>query len=156
MFGFRNTDDRLVQLTNQIRELSKQVAALKGQRDSLTEVKALEATIIGLKTQISDLEISKAKKEEEFARGERELTHKVGLERKRGEQDIANARREVAVELREQALAAERTQFEQQQAFREKRFDEETATLKGLMEKILERLPVITVDAGGRAKSKEG
>lgn len=143
---FVSEDKQLKKLSDDIERLTREVAALRGEKKAVTEVNELEARILGLKKQVSDLEISKDKKQEEFDRRDRELTHMIGLEKKRQEVETKQAKQEATLAVREENLKAEKTQFEAQMAFREKRFDKEVEYLQGLMKQILERLPSVTVD----------
>lgn len=133
-------------ILTEIRGLKKQVAELQGTRDGNKEAVRLEDQIIDLKKKVVELEIQKDKKQEEFDRRERELTHMIGLEKKRQEVETKQAKQEATLAVREENLAAERKEFDKQMKFREERFDGEVAYLKGLMEKILDRLPNVTVD----------
>src|SRR4051812_27941249 len=60
-----------------------------------------------LRQQVETLEIEKDRAEEDFERREREIEHKIGLERKRQEFEVAAAKREAVVSLREENLAAD-------------------------------------------------
>ena len=144
----------------QTRELDTAVLALKAEIEELriernAQMKQLDAakSVIDLKRQITDLEIAKAKIVEDNAREKREVTHMVGLERKRQEfeaeqalKGIENAREEAILEVREENLKAERVAFEKSMDFQQKRFEKEVGYLKDLMGQILERLPTVTVD----------
>ena len=68
-------------------------------------------------------------------------THKVGLERKRQEFEIKQAKREATVNIREENLSADRDRFENQMKFQEERFTKEVKYLKDMMNKMMERLP---------------
>ena len=144
----------------QTRELDTAVLALKAEIEELriernAQMKQLDAakSVIDLKRQITDLEIAKAKIVEDNAREKREVTHMVGLERKRQEfeaeqalKGIETAREEAILEVREENLKAERVAFEKSMDFQQKRFEKEVGYLKDLMGQILERLPTVTVD----------
>jgi len=144
----------------QTRELDTAVLALKAEIEELriernAQMKQLDAakSVIDLKRQITDLEIAKAKIVEDNAREKREVTHMVGLERKRQEfeaeqalKGIETAREEAILEVREENLKAERVAFEKSMDFQQKRFEKEVGYLKDLMGQILERLPTVNVD----------
>jgi hypothetical protein len=98
-------------------------------------------TAAKLNQEIEELRISKARREEEFARREREIEHKVGLERKRQEFEIAQAKRETTVEVREENLNADKVRFKAEMDFQRKRLEEEVTSLRSLVEKMMERLP---------------
>lgn len=111
----------------------------------IRSVADLSAKVKQLREQVENLEIEKGRKEEEFARKQREVEHKVGLERKRQEFEVESAKREAKLTVREENLAADRERFEGQMAFHDKRFTEEVGYLKGLMEQLMARLPDVTV-----------
>jgi hypothetical protein len=153
MFGFAK-DQQLEALTSEITKLSREVASLRGEKQAKGETLVLMDEINKLKRQVNDLKIEKSGLEEAHARQERELTHKVGLEKKRQEMELAATKREVAVEIREKNLTAERDAFKTDQAFRDGQFNKQVDYLQSLMSKILDRLPEITVETGGSARSK--
>ena len=117
----------------------------------------LSGQLTKLREELETLRIEKGRKEEEFTRKEREVEHKVGLERKRQEFEIQQAKREATVTLREENLAADRKRFEDQMEFHNKRFTEEVTYLKDMVAKVLERLPTaeiameVTGGTGNRA-----
>lgn len=111
----------------------------------IRSVADLSAKVKDLREQVEKLEIAKARKEEEFARREREIEHKVGLERKRQEQELAAAQREAVLKVREENLAADRKRFEDAMAFHEKRFTEEVGYLKEMIGTLAERLPNVNL-----------
>ena len=143
---FQNDDAQLKKLASEIERLTREVAALRGEKKAITEVRELEDKIVSLKKQVTELEIVKDKKQEEFDRRDRELTHMIGLEKKRQEVETKQAKQEATLAVREENLKAERSEFEKQMKFREERFDGEVDYLKSLMKQILERLPTVTVD----------
>lgn len=126
-------------------------AALASATDGVRDALRLGTQVDTLKKQISDLEISKSKKEEEFAREKREVEHMVGLERKRSEFEKEAAKREATLSVREENLKAERQRFEDAMAFRDKRFTEEVNYLKGMIGQVLEAIPNV-----GTAPKKRG
>lgn len=133
----------LIIASREEKELLERLRRL-GSQDTIP-VSALNATIIKLKEQISQLEIDKAKKEEEFARGERELKHMVGLERKRQEVEVAQAKKEAELNIREQNLAADKKRFEETIEFNNRQFGKMEDYMKSMMTEILKRLPEIKV-----------
>jgi len=143
MFGLGTSEDRLREI---IREAVEAVAKdeesllrkrLKGFRD----MESLQQRVLELKGNVEDLEISKARKEEKFEKRERELEHKIGLEKKRQEFEVDQAKRETTVSIQEENLAADRERFEGQMKFHEDRFKEEVGYLKKMVGQVLERLP---------------
>jgi len=109
-------------------------------------------SIVKLREEISKLEIDRAKKQEEFDRREREVEHKVGLERKRQEFEIQQAKRETTVGVREENLKADKERFKSEMDFQRKRLEEEVASLRELVGEMLKRLPSaeIIVNAGAK------
>ena len=133
--------------------LKDEIAELKAERAAREKALDLTKDVVGLKRQIVDLEVQKAKITEDNARERREVTHMVGLERKRQEfeaeqarKEIETARAEALLKVREENLTAERKAFDKSMKFREERFVEEVWYLKDLMGQILGRLPTVTVD----------
>lgn len=105
----------------------------------------LGAEVKKLQSDIEKLTIEKGRKEEEFARKEREIEHKVGLERKRQEFELSSGKKEAELNVREENLKADRKRFEDQMSFHEKRFTEEVTYLKDMIGQVMERLPNVAV-----------
>ena len=113
------------------------------------------ASIVDLRKQLTALEIERDRKNEEWARREREIEHKVGLERKRQEVEIEQAKRETAVTVREESLKAEKERFKSEMDFQRKRLEEEVTALRTLVGQMMERLPSAEIYAdltGGKRK----
>ncbi len=104
-----------------------------------------------LREEIETLKIEKGRKEEEFAKKEREIEHKVGLERKRQEFEIEQAKRETTVAVREENLKADKDRFAEQLKFHEDRFATEVGYLKDMMGQLMERLPTAEIKIARRA-----
>lgn len=123
----------------------------KDARDLLAKVgKAGE-----LQKEITRLEIDLSKKQEDWNKREREVEHKVGLERKRQEFEIEQAKRETTVKVREENLAADKERFKSEMDFQRKRLEEEVSSLRELVGKMMERLPSAEIYAdltGGKKK----
>jgi hypothetical protein len=138
------------------RTIEELLEEVRGLRAELRKVKSAEAEhreqlglveeSTELRKKIVDLEIKKDRLVEEHEREKREVKHMVGLERKRQEFEIDQAKRETTVTVREENLTADRKRFEEQMQFIQSRFEGEVGYLKGLMESILGRLPTVTVD----------
>ena len=105
----------------------------------------LTEQITTLKTQLTDLEIQKAQREETHAREDRELRHMIGLEKKRQEVELAAAKRDVELTIRESHLKAEQARFEDHLKFNTARFEKMEEYLKGMLSDILARLPNVSV-----------
>lgn len=142
----KQLDDAVLALQQEIADLKAERAAVTTERDAAKRVKSLQE-------QISRLEIDKGKIVEDNAREKREVTHMVGLERKRQEfeaeqarKGIETARAQAVLEVREENLKQEREAFEAHMKFQNDRFTAEVGYLKDLMGQILDRLPTVTVD----------
>lgn len=130
------------------------IIASKEERELLTRlrtlplenVSGLTAEALQLKRQIADLQIEKSKREEGHAREERELRHMIGLEKKRQEVEIAQAKRDTELTVREGNLKADQQRFEDQLKFNTQRFETMEKYLKDMLSDILQRLPTVTVD----------
>jgi len=101
-------------------------------------------TIESLESEISKLRIEKSVKEEEFARKEREVTHKLGLERLRQEQDNLSSKREALLNIKEHNLSAEEKRFKDQMEFERKHLEGQIKSLNVLVEKVFEKIPEVT------------
>jgi len=149
----KQLDTATADLETTIAALKEQIADLKVERTAAATERDATKRIKNLQQQISQLEIDKAKIVEENAREKREVTHMVGLERKRQEfeaeqakKGIEHAREQAILEVQKQNLDTERAAFVKEMAFREERFSQEVGYLKDLMGQILDRLPTVTVD----------
>lgn len=98
-----------------------------------------------LQKEVTALEIEKSKKLEEYARKEREIEHKVGLERKRQEQEIELAKREARVGVEEENLKKDKERFKKELDFQMDRFTKEVTYQRELSEKLLAMLPKMTI-----------
>lgn len=108
----------------------------------------LAAHIEKLRAEVETLKIEKGRKEEEYARRDREIEHiehKVGLERARQTQELSLAKREATVGVKEENLAADRKRFEDQMKFHDERFTKEVGYLKEIIGDIAQRLPSATI-----------
>lgn len=132
-------------LTDKVGELKAEVAKLTKEAAAAGEAVKLQERIVSLQKELTTLEVTKSKSDEAFERREREITHKVGLERTRQEQELKLARREALVEVGEKNLAAERKEFEDRMKFREAQFDSQTKRFDSLLSDVIARLPVVTV-----------
>jgi predicted nuclease with TOPRIM domain len=135
--------DGLAQAVTQVMGgLAKDIA---NDLQGIRSVADLSHKVRELRTEVEKMEIEKARKQEEFDRREREVEHKVGLERKRSEMEHKHAVQEATLKIREENLAADRKRFEEQMAFHEKRFTEEVGYLKDMIGTLAERLPTLAM-----------
>lgn len=149
MGWFNRGDERLRRVVTDAVEsvLSSVTGEAKRQIEKLRGVTDAHAELVKLREQIETLKIEKGRKEEEFAKKERETEHKVGLERKRQEFEITASKREATLAVREENLAADRKRFEEQMEFHDKRFTEEVGYLKAIIGQLSERLPSMNISA---------
>ncbi len=126
------------------RELIQRLRAI-GAGESVS-VSGLSAEVLTLKQQIAQLNIDKSKIEEEHAREDRELRHMIGLEKRRQEVEIQQAKKDTELTVREGNLAAEKTRFEEQLKFNTERFSTMEKYLKDMLTDILKRLPNVTMN----------
>lgn len=144
MFGWLDPERKA--LADAITALKAEIAELRGERKARQKELSLTDDVIRLKTDIEDLRIAKSRLTEEHDREKRELTHMVGLEKKRQEVELAQGKRDAILEVREENLEADRERFDESMKFTRERFEQEVGYLKDLMKEVLDRLPTVTVD----------
>jgi hypothetical protein len=113
--------------------------------DDIKQAGGLQERIKELLGERTKLEIERDKKNEEYARKDREIEHKIGLERKRQEQELDLATRGAVLKAKEDNLTAERELFKKEMAFRQDRFMEEVKYQRELSEKLLQAMPKMTI-----------
>jgi hypothetical protein len=138
--------DRQDRLADEIAELRGEVKGLRRERDAATTSLDLADEVVELKTELEDLRISKGRLTEDNERKVREVEHKVGLERKRQEFEIEQARREADVTVREEALKEQEKRFQEHLKFNSERFDSQVTYLQKIVRQVLDRLPTVNVD----------
>jgi len=143
-FGGNREIERVVESAVK-RAYEQASSSVRGALDSAQQIKVLQQ-------EISKLEIDRDKKKEEFDRREREVEHKVGLERKRQEFEIQQAKRETTVQVREENLKSDKERFKAEMDFQRERLEGEVASLRTLVGQLLERLPSAEIIAtvGGK------
>ncbi len=129
-------------LATELAGLRADVKALKSERDETAERNKL-------RDQIADLKREKAQLTEDNDRKIRETEHKTGLMRTRTDQDIANAKRETELKVREENLKADKQRFAGEMEFQRKHLQGEVDRIDGILRAILERLPSIDVALTG-------
>jgi hypothetical protein len=143
MFTKKDKQDLLDEIAN----LHGEVRTLRAEKSAVEQATTLLEEVDGLKRKIADLKIDESRLTEKHERERREVEHMVGLERKRQEFEIDQARREAEVEVKTTALAADRKRFEEQMEFMVKRLESEVTYLKDdILKAVLDRLPTVTVD----------
>lgn len=143
------SDSPVKKLEQQVKAAAESIArSFVNVEESLKKFHAItdfQKESLKLREEIETLKIEKGRKEEEFARKEREIEHKVGLERKRQEFELTSGKKEAELNVREENLKADRKRFEDQMRFHEKRFTEEVTYLKDMIGQVMERLPNVAV-----------
>lgn len=145
LFDSKNdpTTERFDALMEEMADLKRSVAELKGERAATTKIRDMEREYADTKRQLTDLQIEFDKEKEKHDREKREVEHLVGLERKRSEFEREAAVTEAKVVVREENLSAEQKRFEDQMKFITTRFEKEIDQSKELMAEILSRLPKV-------------
>jgi hypothetical protein len=143
---FGNPDKQLAELTEKIEALTRNVAALKGEKAAATEELGLSTRVVELQREKVTLEIELDRVKEKHAREKREIDHKLGLHRKQVDVEVDLAKREQVVAIREEALTQQQTRFEEEMNFMRDRMQGEIDRVSALTSEILEWLPVVKVD----------
>lgn len=105
----------------------------------------LSKEVENLREQRNQLIIDKSLINEKYEKREREIEHKLGLERQRQEQELKLSIREQTVKIREENLTADRDRFSKEMEFVTKRFEQETGYLKDMIKPLLDALPKMTI-----------
>ena len=140
MFLFASSERRIRAVVQEIAaDASRKVEA---ELQGLRTLHDLSGKLTKTRSELERLTIERSRREEEFAKREREVEHKVGLERRRQEFEVAAAKRETTVTVREENLHADRERFSTEMAFQRARFEEEVGYLKGMIQQVLDNLGV--------------
>ena len=116
--------------------------------DSNEQVKKLfQAVDLGeetekLREELVKLKIDKSRIEESYSKREREIEHKLGLEKQRQEQDLIIGLREQKVKLQEENLTLDRKRFEENMKFTTDRFSSEVSYLKEMIQKLVPKTSI--------------
>ena len=122
MFWYRSSDaEKTIKATVEriLRAVLEDAETTLGKFKTISD---LNTKVRALQEQREHALIQKDRKDEEFAKKEREIEHKVGLERTRQKFEVENAKREATVTVREENLTADRDRFEGQMKFQNERF----------------------------------
>ena len=114
---------------------------VEGELRGIKSVSDLSDRVKSLRKEVETLEIEKGRREEEIAKKEREIEHKIGLERKRQAFELESGKKEATLKVREENLAADRARFEEQMKFHDARFTAEVGYLKDMLSDVMKRLP---------------
>lgn len=129
-------------LTDEIAGLRGDIKVLTAEKKSISKAVSLGEEVTALKEKLETLKLEEDRLKEKHERERRDVEHMVGLERRRQEFEVEQAKRETKVELREVALEEQRKRFEEQMKFIEDRLATEVKYLKDdIVKALLERLP---------------
>ena len=134
-------------LADELAGLRAEVKALRTERDETAERNELRDEIEQLRRETATLT-------EEHERKIRETEHKTGLMRQKVSQDIANAKRETELKVREENLKADKQRFADEMEFQRKHLQGEVDRIDGILRAILDRLPSIDVALSGDASPR--
>lgn len=124
-------------LADELAELKAQVKALRRERDDTAERSEL-------RQQIETLKLSKDRLVEENDRKIRDTEHKVGLLKLKQDHEVANAKRETELSVREQNLSADKDRFKAEMDFQRERLTQEINRIDNILTQVLKRLPDVT------------
>ena len=147
-------DETRDRLADELAELRAEIKALRTERDSTRE-------LASLRQDVERLKLEKDRLTEDNNRKIRETEHKVGLLKTKQDHDVANARRETKLEVREENLAADKERFKAEMDFQREHLQREVDRIEGILGKVLERLPDVrttltaAVGANGRRSREE-
>lgn len=139
-------DEGRERLADELAGLKAEIKALRAEKDSTAQLSKLRADVETLK-------LEKDRLTEENARKIRETEHKVGLLKTKQDHEVANARRETELEVREGNLAAKEAQFKSEMAFQREHMQREVDRFDGIAKALMERLPTIEVELTGPARA---
>jgi chromosome segregation ATPase len=133
-------------LADELAGLRAEIKALRAERDDTEQLTELRRSV-------EELKLEKARLVEDNARKIRETEHKVGLLKTKQDHEVANARRETELKVREGNLAAEKKRFEDEMTFQREHMQREVDRFDGIAKALMERLPVIEVELSGPART---
>lgn len=128
-------------LQESLEQLGRSLTEARGEADAIQQRLSLLEDYEAVKKALTDKEIELAKVHEDHARANREIEHKLGLHKIQVEQEKTAAVTEAKLAVREEALAAKEGRFQQEMQFMQKRFEDEVASQRKLVEQVLDRLP---------------
>src|SRR5205814_3334660 len=104
---FGNQEARLAAEREDREKLLREISQLRIVVEALNKTRADTRVLTNLEREIETLKLEKDRMVETNDRKIRETEHRVGLLRKQQEQDVANAKRETKLEIREGNLRSE-------------------------------------------------
>ncbi len=129
-------------VTDTVRKILK--AALDDAEHTLGKIRTindLNKRVRELRESVETAEIKSGRQAEEREKKDREIEHKIGLERKRQEFEITQAKRETTVVVREENLEADKQRFKDEMEFQRDHLQTEIKSLRDLVNNMLKRLP---------------
>jgi hypothetical protein len=133
--------------------LAQELAELKGEVHALRTEKDRTADVNRLNADIEKLKLEKERLTEEHDRKVRETEHKVGLLKLKQEQDLANAKRQTELEVREQNLAADKKRFADEMTFQRTQLQSEIDRIDSILTQVLDKLPDVNASLRGKVGS---
>lgn len=150
-------DDPMVKdLRNRVTELNMKLASIDIENTLEAKhetAKALDE-LFNVTKKLERAKIEQDRKDEEFARKEREIDHKIGLERQRMAQEKEAVTTQAKLEVREENLVAEKDRFTQEMKFMRERMDKEVDQLKDMTANLMNLIPKVNVDRRIREEYK--
>lgn len=140
VIGGGHLKDKLVELFDQIK------IGYESKFDRIQNYLDLSAEVNNLREEKNQLIIDKNLINEKYAAREREIEHKLGLERLRQKTELELGLREQTVKLREDNLTEDRKRFEEQMKFNREQMEGQIKYLKDLISPLLEALPKMTIE----------
>lgn len=139
VIGGGELKDKLVNLFDQIKN------GYESKFERIQNYLDLSVEVNSLREEKNQLTIDRNLINEKYEKREREIEHKLGLERIRQEQELKLGLREQTVKIREENLTADRDRFTKEMAFVTQRFEQETGYLKDMIKPLLEALPKMKI-----------
>lgn len=146
----QTTDEKLEQLLAQRATIEEQLAQLRGEVKALRTERDRTAELTKLNAEIERMKLEKARLVEENDRKLRETTHKVGLLREQQQHEVANAKKETELKVREQNLAADQARFKGEMDFQREHLQREVTRTQEILDKVLDRLPDVNAALTGK------
>lgn len=139
VIGGKTLEKQIVELVDRIKD------SADTKLDKIKTYLDLSQEVDKLRGQVSELEVTKSQINEKYEKREREIEHKLGLERLRQEQELKLGLREQTVKIKEENLTADRDRFTKEMTFVTQRFEQETGYLKDMIKPLLEALPKMKI-----------
>jgi hypothetical protein len=136
--------DRTAKLLKATEETVTELAELRAEIKALREERDATVERDRLKREVTDLKIEKDRLVETNKRDQRETEHKVGLLIERQAEDLAAAKRETELAVREENLAADKARFGDQVKFEREHTQREIDRVEAILGEVLKRLPDVS------------